>query len=514
MENKQTPPLSNEEYSKRVDYIKTQMFAAMKKLQTTSYTKNENITYTAFDKNKYRNYMKNPRNNEDNLREMSRFFYRISNPYKRLIKYFSDIPLFYWNIMPVFDYNNPPDTNKLLKQYIKQLKMLNNMNMSFEFRKILNNVMIDGIFYGFIYSDKNSFFIHKLEPKYCKIVEIEYGCFNFAFNFAYFDTYTEQLEYWDPIFKTMYDAYKKDTTNLQWQLLDSKRTICIKFDKENLRETLPPMGGIFEPLIDLIDARTLQRVKDEIQNYKLIIQKIPFFENTEEEDAFKLQVDTAIEYYQRLCQCVPEAVGVALSPMETDTVDFKTDDDSDDLISTSMKTVFDDSGTSQMLFNSEKSGSLGLDASIKTDVAYIWSVVESLQTWVNRYILFNTTSIRFNFEFLRVDIFNKDGAVDRELKLANSGVPNKIKLAATSGINPYEMLSAQYFENEVLDIAENWVPLQTSYTLSNRYRTRSLSGGSSRINDDVDSGVGGTEGINDNTEINKDANGNVDTIEG
>ena len=45
-------------------------------------------------------------------------------------------------------------------------------------------------------------------------------------------------------------------------------------------------------------------------------------------------------------------------------------------------------------------------------------------------------------------------------------MPNKLKLAATSGLNPLETVSAQIFENQMLEIHKNWVPLQTSYTMS------------------------------------------------
>lgn len=93
---------------------------------------------------------------------------------------------------------------------------------------------------------------------------------------------------------------------------------------------------------------------------------------------------------------------------------------------------------------------------------------------------------------MRVDIFNKKAEVDRELSLANSGVPNKLKLAATNGENPYRTLSAQTFENEILGLHEKWIPLQTSYTMSG---------------DDSEDGE-----INDETERNKDHLGNQDEV--
>lgn len=464
----------------------------LNKLPLSDLNVRENKTYTNYTKENYRSYMANPKTNETKIRNMSRFLYRVSGPYRRLINYYADIPLFYWNLMPVINTQSPPDTNRLLKQYHSLLTKLTNMNLAQEMRPVLQRALIDGVFYGIIYEDKNSFFIQGLDSEYCKIQEIEDGCFNFAFNLAYFDKNKTKLDYWDPMFKEMYDLYRTDTTNYKWQMVDNKRSICIKFDPSNLDENLPAFVGIFEGLIDLIDARTLQRAKDEIENYKLILQKIPYFKDTDDVDDFALEIDTAMQFYNRLLDVVPSSVGVALSPMEVDTVDFKPDDNSNDLLANSMRSVFDDSGTSQMLFNGERSGSVGLDASIKTDVAYVWRLVEMIERWIRRYIKYNTSSIKFDFEILRVDIFNHDKAVELQLKLASSGVPNKLKLAATSGISPLQSISNQYFENEILQLHESWKPLQTSYTQS--------------------AGRPAAEDPSDSTATNIDLNGNQNTV--
>lgn len=488
--------MSVEERKKRLmDLEKYQ--ASLAKLLVSDINKRATKTYTKYSKEKYRQYIENPTSNEKNLREMSNFIYRVSLPYRRLINYLSDIPLFYWNLIPQLDItssNNSAD--KIMKNYYKILQLLNNMAIPSEFRKVLNSVLREGVFYGFIYTDKNSFFIHKLDPEYCRIVEIENGCFNFAFDLSYFKKYPTYLEYMDPYFTTLYNIYEGDTSNQRWQILDPTRTICIKVDPDIVDEILPALIGLFESIMDLIDASNLQRNKDEIQNYKLIIQKIPYFDDTKEVDDFSIDIDTALKFYRTLSDIVPDAVGIALSPMDIDTIDFKNDDNTSDLISSYVKNVFNNSGTSQLLFNQEKTGSVGLDASIKVDVAWVWRIVESIEKWIQRYIAYNSTgSAKYFFEILRVDIFNKKNAIESELSLANSGVPNKLKLAATSGINPLETVSAQIFENQMLEIHKNWVPLQTSYTMSSDTKPES-------------------DEPNDSNDANKDANGNQEEVDG
>lgn len=140
-----------------------------------------------------------------------------------------------------------------------------------------------------------------------------------------------------------------------------------------------------------------------------------------------------------------------------------------------------------------------MEASIKTDAALAFRFVKYIERWVKRYINYRKGNISFDFEILDVHIFNKDAAVERELKLANSGVPNKQKLAATSGLTPDKLLSAQIWENEFLKIHENWIPLQTSYTMASAGRPENSE----------------AKGVTDSTTINKDSGeGDGNNIEG
>lgn len=487
-----------EKKSLQFQEMKRLIFSAASALQFGSLTKIPSKTYTRFTKENYRTYIENPVGNEKQLRAMSQFLERVSMPYRRILWYYASIPRFYWSLTPKLSFLEPPDEETVVQQYTEMCTTMENFDLPQEMKNVIFFTLRDGAFYGFLYEDDTSTFLYRLDPDYCRPIQIESGVFNFAFDFSYFKKYPDALELWswDSSFKSMYDAYQKDTTNMRWQILDPERSICIKADP-GTDEVLPFFIGIFEALLDLIDARTLQRNKDIIENYKLIVQKIPIFGDTSSKDMddFKLEMETVMAFSQQLADSVPDNVGIATTPMEIGTVDFKPDDNSD-IISTSMKTVFDDSGVSQMLFNDNRSGSVGLDASIKTDIALAWIWVDAIERWCKRFINYRTSSTKFSFEILDVNIFNKDAAIEQELKLANSGVPNKLKLAATAGISPTDIMSAQIFENQILKVHENWIPLQTSYTQSGNV------------------GRPESDEPNDNTDKNKDAEGNKETIEG
>lgn len=346
------------------------MYAATNQLQFGNILKITYPTYTTYTKETYRNYIENPSRNEKELRNMSQFLTRVSMPYKRLLWYMATIYSFYWNLSPKIDINEPPDEETLMKAYSEMCQNIEKLSLYDEMTNVLFFTFRDGVFYGFLYEDDETAFIHRLNPDYCRPIQIEAGVFNLAFDFSYFKKYPEALETWDPLFKSGYNAYESDTTNMRWQILDPQKTICIKANPD-LEENLPFFVGMFEAILDLIDARTLQRNKDIIQNYKLILQKIPLFDadGAKTTDDFKLEYETVMRFANLLADSVPEAVGIATTPMEIETVDFKPDDNSNDIVSSSMKQVFNDSGVSQLLFNSDTSGSTGVDSSVKTDAA-------------------------------------------------------------------------------------------------------------------------------------------------
>lgn len=479
---------------------RTAFFAKMQQIQLRQVGKNVTKSYTQFTKADYRSYIENPANNEKNLREMSRFFYRVSTPYWRLIQYYSQLHLFYWTITPHLDFTGTVKQDKILKDYYKVLQFLVNMNLEHEMRKALTSVFKDGVFYGFVYNTNDSFYIDPFDPDYCQIAGVEDGSYTFNFNFKYYDQHPILLESIDKSLTSQYNKYKNGSAE-QWQLIDPQRSICIKANEENALEILPPLIGIFEDLMDLIDYKALIRNREEIMNYKMVIQKIPHRNNSGKVDDFEIDMDTAEAFHAQMQAIVPESVGVGLSPMDIETVEFKQDDSDVDILAKAVRTIFDDAGTSLMLFNSDKSGSVGLDASIRTDEAMVFSMVRQIERWIRRYLKYEFKQ-KYDFRFLDMTVFNRDKVLERELQLAQNSMPNKLTLMCAAGVNPLTTLSSLIFENEILKLHERFMPLQTSFTQSSS--SKSDKGGRPE-KDGAD--------LTDSGANSKDANSNTDTIE-
>jgi hypothetical protein len=318
-----------------------------------------------------------------------------------------------------------------------------------------------------VYEDETGFFIMPLNGDYCKVSSTNYdGTLNFAFDFSYFRRNAQLLEYWDPEFQTKYNAYSSDN-NLRWQELDPQRTICIKVNLDDPTLVLPPFLALFEQMIDLIDLQSIQKVKDELSIYKMLVARIQPIKGTNIPDDWEVDIDTAIDYYDKLAETVPPEVACVLSPLPIDPIEFKeTDTSDDDMISKSMSNLMKQAGGSQILDN-DKSGATIFKAQIIFDTQNaLRPVLPQINKWINRYIGYELGDDHAYVKYLPVSPWTKQDYKDSLLNSAQYGVPVKMAVAALDGFNPLETLSMEFLENQCFNLHENWIPLQSSYTQS------------------------------------------------
>ena len=97
--------------------------------QLRDLSKNTTKTISSFSKSTLRQYLQNIGNNEQNLRNLSRYLYYRSQVYYRLIRYHAS--MFCMNarsVIPSYDLVKGNDKTKTLKSYYETLQVLDKMN--------------------------------------------------------------------------------------------------------------------------------------------------------------------------------------------------------------------------------------------------------------------------------------------------------------------------------------------------------------------------------------------------
>lgn len=422
-----------------------------------------------YDKERLRRFIKSPEKNYIELQELSRYLYRLSYPYRRIVQYNATmIDLSAMICVPDVDMQHANNKKIVMKNYEKALKQHQKMNMKSQIAKLLTIAWIEDAVFAYAYEDADAFFLLPLDGDYCKIYSQNYdGSYNFMFDFSYFDTYPYLLEYWDKEFREKYELYRSDRRLWRWMPLNPDRSFCIKINQNHLW-CLPPFLPLFQGIIDLIDLQDIQNVKDQLSIYKLLIMREETLQKATEPDQFTVDIDSAVAYYQKFVDSLPPEVGAALSLLPVDVVEFKGNQtDEVDMISNSMSNLFKSAGAS-VLDRDKIEGAIAFTASIISDsVVSTANILPQIEIWVNRYIQYKAGNVSARIKYLPVTPYTKADYLNRVLAAAQSGAPVKLQIAALLNEDPLEAYAMQYLENEVLDISlGGWIPLSTSYTLS------------------------------------------------
>ena len=445
-------------------------YEQLKQVMLQNVGKTASKTYAQYTKERLQGYLTSPYTNLDTIRDVSNFLYRVSMPYKKIIEYYSSMLLFSYNVIYKSDFSDSIDSN-FLTSYQEVLQRLENMHLSTELPNVVATVLRDGVYFGFCYDDEDSFTLIPLDPKYCKVRSISNGIYDFSFNASFFDVgnnkeFLEDEEgAWDQIFIDGYNEYKSKGNEFRWFDIPQENGLCVIAGDDPI-VTLPYFISVFVDFLDLLDYQALIRSKTELENYVLLISRIPLIGNSTDVNDFAVDLDLVETTQNMLDDVVPDLVATAYTPCELQVVRFdnRNQVEQTNIYSESLSTLMSNIGMSEMIGNSNKGGSVGLDASIKTDELLAFRFLERLGLWVQRYINLNISE-DFLFKFHKMTYFSKKAYVDQVKELATLGVPVKMDLATAIGYTPLETMNSMYFES-ALDLGKYWTPLNSSYTKS------------------------------------------------
>lgn len=425
----------------------------------------ENAIVKKYTKDDVKNYMDNPKRYSKELADLSQGLYRASPHYRRLCNYFANMPTLDYIIEP-YNLNLDKINDKSFKtSYDKTNVLLELMNVKHEFNKILKVAWVNDVFYGYEHEDTTSYFIQRLPNEWCQISSIEDGVYNFSFNFQYFDRNAQQLEFYPKEFKKLYNKYKNGSA-LQWQELDTSKTVCIKI-QEQLDYDLPPFTSVFTSIFDIEDYKALKKTATTVDNYKFIVCKIPIRMDSGVNNDFAIDLPNVSMFHNKVSATIPEEIGLITVPFETETIDFSTDRAETNKVQEAEEIFYNSAGTSALLFNGSNASNANLAKSINVDEQDVFSVLRQIERWINRKLKSVVKGqYQFRIKIMDCTVFNRVEMADNLLKSAQYGLPVKLMLCSVLGISPSSVKNMAYVENTFLNLVEDFVPLQSSHTQS------------------------------------------------
>lgn len=452
--------------------------------QLRDLSKNTTKTISSFSKSTLRQYLQNIGNNEQNLRNLSRYLYYRSQVYYRLIRYHAS--MFCMNarsVIPSYDLVKGNDKTKTLKSYYETLQVLDKMNLQYEISKAAVINFREDVFYGIAFYDDTGMFILPTDPDYAKITGVySTGDYAYQIDMSYYKNRQYILEYLGEPLQSMYNAYG-DKAATKWQPVPDEYCVCFKARPDDYETVVPIFSGLFNSLISLLDMEDLQAIADEQQIYKLVWFELETLSNARQPDDWKVDPDIAVEYFNKLLEeSLPDYAAGAVVPGKLQTISFDSDQATDtNKVQKSTETVLNTSGGAQILNSASISGTTAFHAAIHADCEMATSLLlPQYQSWVNRFLTYHVSNPA-KVVFANVSPYTIEEYKDRILKDATYGLPTKLLLNSLNGFSELDTMALNFLEEECLGLSDKFKPLQSSHTQT----SENESGGQTKTDDQL-----------------------------
>lgn len=411
------------------------------------------------------------------MREISNFFFKTSGIYYRLCKYMAYLYRYDWMVTPYINQNqNNLDNKKIIENFNKVLKFLDEFNIKRLFGEIALKVLRYGCYYGYLVAQNDKVVIQELPSQYCRSRFLVNNRPAVEFNMKYFDDSfkdsiqrMKMLNLFPKEFKKGYMAYRENKLvpdfsgdESGWYLLDTRSVIKFNLNGEDY----PSFISVIPAIIDLDAAQALDRKKMAQKLLKIIIQKMPIDKNGD----LVFDVDEAQELHNNAVQMLGKAIGIDVLTTfaDVDVADMadKNTTTTVDELSKVERTVYNESGTAQNLFNTD--GNLALEKSILNDEASMYNLILQFESFLNDLIEpFNKSpkKVYYKVQLLTTTIYNyKDMAklYKEQTQLGYSKMLPQIAL----GQSQSSVLANAFFENTILDLVNVFIPPLMSSTMN------------------------------------------------
>ena len=457
-----------------LDFKKTEK---LKELILQDVSRNRTQSFTQYTKSLIKQYMTNPVSYRQQIIGVSRFLYRSSALYRKIIMYYATMPMYHYNITMKMDFIKEADETKILKGYESTLKILQKFNFKNEFAVAIALAIRDGVYFGFVYNNQeDGSFLHMLPVEYCKIRgKNEAGQWIISFDMNYFNIGQNKIFVegingdtsgcWHQCFQDAWKEYNADRQNNRWFIIPSEYTITLLagLGDDEFEAPLPPLMSVWTSLLDALDFEQMIADREEAYNWFLIMLKVPTFDNDVVDD-FSVSLEIANAYKEALENIAPPSVGIGLLPgLENSEISFgkSTTADDTDILQRTYSNIFKQAGVAEHIVSTGSSTSnYTTQMAINNDASYAFLLVSRLESnyqyWIDKNI-----GDGYLFNILRQTHYNNKDYIE-QIRVASTLGGSALYFLEAQGMTPYEAMNQLKFETAI-GIKTMMEPLESSY---------------------------------------------------
>lgn len=417
------------------------------------------------------------------LRAISNYFFESSGIYSRLCRYMAYLFRYDWFVVPVV-YDSKINLEKIVEGWYKSVVLLENSRLKKNFGDIALSVIRNGCYYGYLIKQQDAVLLQELPVDYCRSRYKLNGRPAIEFNIKYFET--EQfrdinyrmkvLKLFPKEFLKAYIAYKNNTLEKDfqsdetgWFLLDP--TMTVKFNLSN--SDAPLFISVIPAIMDLDDAKDLDKKKRQQELLKILIQKMPIDKNGD----LIFDLDEAAVLHKNAVEMLAQAIGIDVLTTfaDVDVVDLadKSNASTVDKLESVERAVYNEAGVSQKQFNTD--GNIALQKSIANDEATMRDLIFQFEEFL-QFLLTpfnkNPKRLKYRVNMLPTTVYNYIDLSKLYKEQTQSGF-SKLLPQVALGMDQSIIIATALFENGMLNLNELFVPPQLSSTISKKDSTSS-----------------------------------------
>ena len=427
-----------------------------------SQLKNKNYNPQSTNEDKINAALADPKNNEQQLREMVEYLELASSPFKRVLAYM--------NSHLAFDYTYTSNAEEIeeytSKQYKKDELAFCNFMDRFDYKQQFGNVVKQLLRNETMIAcprfDGEKIVLQELPLNYTKITALWDLGFLVSLRMDYFlqpgvmlnmypAWFTQEF---NKIYGTdnngKYVAYnpaialdnRGNSTFATWVDVPPEYAWVFKFDT-SIATMVPYYASLMPEFINAPFIRALQKNQYMAAASKMILGSVPMIKDakTKVADSIMISATSLGQFLALLKSAIGEAVKVAAAPLEGMTpVSFQSDNT---MYSSYLKNGVDSSGiNAPLVFSSSlKANAIESQLSFQSDSLIMEKLYSQFDNFVNYFSAKETKKYKFTVEFEGNNYFlDRKSRFDYAIGMANLGMVLPQKIAASRGIAPHRFI--------------------------------------------------------------------------
>ena len=225
---------------------------------------------------------------------------------------------------------------------------------------------------------------------------------------------------------------------------------------------MPLLSSLLDDLSHLEDIKSLQFEAAQVENLKLVHQKIPI--DSDGEILFPLEVCSA--YHNATKKNLPPSVAVTTNPLDLSIVNMSNGSTNHiaNQVREAKANVFDSAGVNASIFSSEKNVTEAIKSSLITDKLLALFLIHSFEDYFNYELNKDNRTNNWKFKMLDTTHFNQQEKINTAKELLAYG-GSRMNFLATIGYSPLESINILEGE-QAIGFDKLLIPQLTSHTIT------------------------------------------------